>query len=122
MASCYYQLAICRLLFSSRFIRSPFSFVLPPNNPEEKKEDYTVRKNAKETVEVAELRLRFYTLTMPNDDMAEEKFRQAFQKSEFFQNDKEGFSILSYDGGSGKSKDNLKSFVVLVKLKEPLKK
>ncbi|MBQ4106741.1 MAG: pilus assembly protein PilM [Lentisphaeria bacterium] len=91
-------------------------------NPEEKKEDYTIRKNAKETVEVAELRLRFYTLTMPNDDMAEEKFRQAFQKSEFFQNDKEGFSILSYDGGSGKSKDNLKSFVVLVKLKEPLKK
>ena len=91
-----------------------------PMNPDAQKEDYTVRKNAKETVSVSELRLRFYTLTMPNDDMVEEKFRQAIQNSEYFQNDKEGFSILSYDGGNGK--DNLKSFVVVVKLKEPLKK
>ena len=53
-------------------------------------------------------------------EQAEEKFRQAIQNSEYFQNDKEGFSILSYDGGNGK--DNLKSFVVVVKLKEPLKK
>ena len=72
------------------------------------------------TSDVSELRLRFYTLTMPTDDMVEEKFREALKTSKFFVNEKEGFSILSWEGGTGK--DNLKSFIVMLKLKEPITK
>ena len=87
---------------------------------EKPQEDHITRLKAAYTSDVSELRLRFYTLTMPTDDMVEEKFREALKTSKFFVNEKEGFSILSWEGGTGK--DNLKSFIVMLKLKEPITK
>ncbi|MBO5763507.1 MAG: pilus assembly protein PilM [Lentisphaeria bacterium] len=87
---------------------------------EQPKEDHITRLKAAYTTDVSELRLRFYTLTMPTDDMVEEKFREALKTSKFFVNEKEGFSILTWEGGTGK--DNLKSFIVMLKLKEPITK
>lgn len=84
------------------------------------KNDFSERKKAELITEVKELRLRFYTLTLPGQDRIYETFKANMQKSKYFSNEKDGVSILSYE--SGDAKDNLKAFTVLLKLKEPIKK
>ena len=84
------------------------------------KNDFTERKKAELITEVKELRLRFYTLTLPREDMIYEAFKSNLQKSKFFSQEKDAVTILSYE--SGDAKDNLKSFTVVLKLKEPIRK
>lgn len=86
------------------------------------KADITTRKNAENITEVKELKLRGYTLALPGEDkdMIYEAFKRNVQKSKFFSDAKDGITILSYD--ASEAKDNLLSFTVLLKLKEPIRK
>ncbi len=90
---------------------------MPGEDGSASRENYTIRKNAELITEVKELRLRFYTLTLPHEDLVEDLFRHRLKNSKFFE--PEG-KILSYERGD--EKDNLKSFTMLLTLKEPIKK
>ena len=85
------------------------------------KEDFTVRKKAELITEVKELKLRFYTLALKDDaELIEDGFRQKVLKSKFFSNEKDGYTLLEHKGGH--KDDGLTSFVILLKLKEPIRK
>lgn len=85
------------------------------------KEDHTIRKKAELITEVKELKLRFYTFALKDEDtLIEEKFRKKLKDSRFFSGEKDGYEVKFHD--SGDPKDGLKSFVVVLKLKEPIRK
>ena len=85
------------------------------------KNDFSERKKAELITEVRELRLRFYTLVLPGEDMIYETFKSnILKKSKFFSQEKDGITIL--DLKTGDVKDGLRSYTVLLKLKEPIRK
>ncbi|MBQ4335935.1 MAG: pilus assembly protein PilM [Lentisphaeria bacterium] len=86
------------------------------------KEDFTLRHKHPELItEVKELKLHFYTLALRGEaTLIEDKFRQKLKTSKYFSNEKDGYELLSHEAGH--VKDGLTSFVVLVKLKEPIRK
>ena len=85
------------------------------------KEDYTVRKKAEMVTEVKEIKLRFYTLGLRGEStLIEDKFLTKLKDSKFFSNEKDGYTLLEHKGGH--KDDGLTSFVILLKLKEPIRK
>ncbi len=78
------------------------------------------RKDASLITDVNEIRLKFYTLNLPQEEMVFNKFRQNLRKSVYFSQDQDGFKVLANDPGW--EKDGLKSFIVTLKLKTPIRK
>lgn len=85
------------------------------------KEDFRTPKEAKFMTEVKELRLWFYTFALPGEDtLIEDKFRQKLKKSNFFSNESDGYMLKEREVGH--DKDGLTSYIVVLKLKEPIRK
>ena len=85
------------------------------------KEDFTIRKKAEMITEVKEIKLRFYTLGLPGEStLIADKFLTKLKDSKFFSNEKDGYTLLEHKVGH--KDDGLTSYVILLKLKEPIRK
>ncbi len=77
------------------------------------------RVDASALVNVNALRVKLYSIVFDNS-LHEEELRESLKKSKYFSDADDGFKIIAYE--SGKGVDNLKSFTVEIKLKNPIKK
>ena len=86
-----------------------------------KKAELEPRKKADLITEVKELKLWFYTLALPGEDkLIQDKFKEKLKNSKFFSGESDGYVTKHEERGD--EKDGLTSFVVVLKLKEPIRK
>ena len=86
-----------------------------------KKAELEPRKKADLITEVKELKLWFYTLALPGEDkLIQDKFKEKLKDSKFFSGESDGYVTKHEERGD--EKDGLTSFVVVLKLKEPIRK